>query len=145
MSDDLVQTLLESLTPEQKQQLVEGLLGGVANEKPAEKPSESPAEKPKQSRQPAIVVNEDFTVTRSDEPSNRKAPVRAKKNRWRDDGTDRDPDFDPEKFEKMGRVQRSRPEPTKAEVTCHICGKRFKINSSLVYGENMRCNRCTGR
>ena len=137
MSDDLVQTLLESLTPEQKQQLVEGLLGGVANEKPAEKP--------KQSRQPAIVVNEDFTVTRSDEPSNRKAPVRAKKNQWSDDGTDRDPDFDPEKFEKMGRVQRSRPEPTKAEVTCHICGKRFKINSSLVYGENMRCNRCTGR
>lgn len=149
MSDDLIKTLLESLTPEQKQKLVEGLLGDVSNEKPAEKDSTlvvSGVDGIKvEFMKPAIVVNKDFSVTRNDESSNRRAAVRAKKNKWRDDGTDRDPNFDPEKFEKMGRTQRARPESVKAEVACHICSRKFKVNPSLVYGENIRCNRCTGR
>ena len=155
MSDDLIKTLLESLTPEQKQELVEHLLGDVSNEKPAE--IGFLAEKDStlvvsgvdgikvEFTKPAIVVNKDFSVTRNDESSNRRAAVRAKKNKWSDDGTDRDPNFDPEKFEKMGRTQRARPESLKAEVACHICSKKFKVNPSLVYGENIRCNRCTGR
>ena len=161
MSDYLIKTLLESLTPEQKQELVEHLLGDVSTENPAILAAALSASLTSYVRpaevvsgvdgikveftKPAIVVNKDFSVTRNDESSNRRAAVRAKKNKWSDDGTDRDPNFDPDKFEKMGRTQRARPESLKAEVACHICSKKFKVNPSLVYGENIRCNRCTGR
>ena len=49
-----------------------------------------------------------------------------------------------EKFEKT-RTPRRRGKPTKKEVECHICGKVFSMNANLVYGEYVRCNRCTGR
>lgn len=91
-------------------------------------------------------VNEDFTVTPNEQfLEKRKTQVRAKKNEWEDTGEDRDPDFDPIKFEKMGKTSRSRSKIQKRNVECHICGRTFEINSNLVYGEFIRCNRCTGR
>jgi hypothetical protein len=134
---DPVKILLESLTPEQRQQLIRGLMASNA---PKGLTSEE-----KILNEEKVIVNEDFTVSRVNEPTNRKVPVRAKKNRWVDEGFDRDPDFDPVKFEKMGRTARSRSKPEKVDVTCHICGRSFNMNPNLIYGENIRCNRCTGR
>ena len=95
---------------------------------------------------PSSNVNEDFTVTRGDDfLEKRKTPVRARKNKWVDEGEDRDPDFDPAKFERMGKATRSRGKVKKETVECHVCGKTFSINPSLIYGTNIRCNRCTGR
>lgn len=77
--------------------------------------------------------------------TNRKTEVRAKQNKWRDNGEARDPNFNPEDFERIGRTPRTRQAPKKMELECHVCGKTFSVDKNLVYGEYVRCNRCTGR
>ena len=139
MSDDIIQKLLESLTPDQKANLINSLLSSNVKSDEPETKEESV------SSEPQTKVNEDFTVTRDNELSRGKTPVRARRNQWVDDGEDRDPDFDPVKFEKMGRTARNRGKTKKKNVECHVCGKTFSMNENLVYGEYMRCNRCTGR
>lgn len=139
MSDDIIQKLIESLTPDQKANLIDSLLSSNVKSDEPETKEESVSSKPQ------TKVNEDFTVTRDNELSRGKTPVRARRNQWVDDGEDRDPDFDPVKFEKMGRTARNRGKAKKKNVECHVCGKTFSINENLVYGEYMRCNRCTGR
>lgn len=92
---------------------------------------------------PTVTVNKDFSVTRPDS-KNGKQPVRAKRNQWKDTGENREEGFDPAKFEKMGKTERKRPEHVKVEIDCHLCGRSFKIDPDLIYGEFTRCNRCTG-
>ena len=139
MSDDIVKTLLESLTDEQKAQLVQGLLKSNENEEVPVLKEEAVSSKPRSN------VTEDFKVVKNDKLEKRKTPVRAKKNQWVDEGEDRDPDFDPAKFERMGRASRNRCKVKKLTVECHVCGRDFQVNPALVHGEYFRCNRCTGR
>tara|TARA_B100000287_G_scaffold428171_1_gene479106 strand:- start:4259 stop:4681 length:423 start_codon:yes stop_codon:yes gene_type:complete len=140
MSDDIVKTLLESLTQEQKDQLVQGLLN--SNTKSDTPVTENKSEQ-LEKNSPNRSVNEDFTVT-SNNLEQRKSVVRARKNQWVDDGEFRDEDVDYQKFEKM-KTPRRRGKPNKRQVECHVCGKTFSINESLIYGEFIRCNKCTGR
>ena len=138
MSDDIVKALLESLTEEQKANLVSGLMKELVTETPTEKSEETV------SSNPQAEVGEDFTVTRTPQ-TNRKSAVRARKNQWVDNGDiANDTDFDYEKFEKM-KTPRKRSQPSKKKVECHVCGKTFAMNSNLIYGEFVRCNKCTGR
>ena len=100
MSDDLVKKLLESLTPDQKASLVDSLLNDNVKRDVPEMKEEAPPSNPSSN------VNEDYTVTRGDDfLEKRKTPVRANKNQWVDDGEDRDPDFDPAKFERMVNLE----------------------------------------
>ena len=135
MSDDIVKTLLESLTSEQKQDLIDKLLNSnVKSAETSTKPKEEDAS-----------VTEDFRVINNSKLEGKsKQPVRYKKNTWSDDGEFRDEKVDYEKFEKT-RTPRRRGKPTKKQVECHVCGKTFAMNANLVYGEYIRCNRCTGR
>ena len=135
MSDDIVKALLDSLTPEQKSQLIEGLLN--TNVKSDDK-------RVKAEPTHTSKVKEDFTVSRNEELDQRKKVVKARKNTWSDVGEFRDEDVDYEKFEKT-RTPRRRGKPKKREVECHVCGKMFSVNENMVFGEYMRCNRCTGR
>ena len=138
MSDDIVKALLNSLTPEQKNDLVQSLLNSNVK-------SDEVTPQDKEVSQESNV-KEDFTVTRSEDfLEKRKTVVRARKNQWIDDGEDRDPDFDPAKFERMGRTSRNRGKAKKKTMECHVCGKTFSINANLVHGEYIRCNKCTGR
>tara|TARA_A100001515_G_scaffold3622_1_gene3647 strand:+ start:5437 stop:5856 length:420 start_codon:yes stop_codon:yes gene_type:complete len=139
MSDDIVKTLLESLTDEQKAQLVQGLLKSNENEEVPVLKEEAVSSKPRSN------VTEDFKVVKNDKLEKRKTPVKARKNQWVDEGEDRDPDFDPAKFERMGRASRNRGKVKKRTVECHVCGRDFQVNPALVHGEYFRCNRCTGR
>lgn len=143
---------INNLSPEQMQLLQAAL--DKAGSKPAAKipvrelPSRSQTsqEETVSSKSPRRRVNEDFTVIRNEDSlDQRKVPVRAKKNQWMDTGEDRDPDFDPAKFERMGRASRNRDKVKKQNLECHVCGRSFQVNSNLVYGEFIRCNRCTGR
>ena len=138
MSDQIVKALLESLTPEQKEELIKGILN--SNVKGG---TPSPASEKEVALESTQNVDEDFTVKRK-EPNNtkRKTAVKAKRNEWVDEGEFSDPNFDPAKFEK---TPRNRRKPSKKQVECHVCGKTFAINSNLVYGEFTRCNRCTGK
>lgn len=96
------------------------------------------------SKSPDITVNPDFTVIRNDNVNKGKTPVRARKNEWEDHGEFKDDEFDYQKFEKM-KTPRKRQRPNQRTVECHVCGKSFTINENLIYGEYIRCNRCTGR
>ena len=86
------------------------------------------------------IVNNDFTITRNTNQINRKTPVKFKKNEWKDIGDFRD--IETPNFEK---TPRNRPRPNKEKVECHVCGRTFSINASLIYGDYHRCNKCTGR
>lgn len=134
MSDDIVKTLLESLTDEQKAELVKSLM-------------KSEKEEPEQKEEVVssdIEVNEDFTVTRKINESTRRNPVRAKKNKWVDDGS-----FQLEGEEEFSsdrkRSSRSRGKTKKVQLECSVCGKTYMEHPSLIYGEYHRCNRCGGR
>tara|TARA_Y100000004_G_scaffold66000_1_gene74052 strand:- start:2319 stop:2723 length:405 start_codon:yes stop_codon:yes gene_type:complete len=134
MSDDIVKTLLESLTDEQKAELVKSLM-------------KSEKEEPEQKEEVVssnIEVKEDFTVTRKVNESTRRNPVRAKKNKWVDDGS-----FQLEGEEEFSsnrkRTSRSRGKTKKVQLECSVCGKTYMEHPSLIYGEYHRCNRCGGR
>ena len=154
MSDDIFKTLLESLTDEQKAHLVQGLM--EASERPPVKVKtrDLPTRKSKLedqeqeetvSSKPQSNVTEDFRVVQNDKLEKRKSPVRARKNQWVDEGEDRDPDFDPQKFESMGKSSRNRGKVNKRTIECHVCGRNFQVNPAYIHGEYTRCNRCTGR
>ena len=135
MSDDIVKVLLESLTPEQKDELVRGLLNSnVKGGSTPETKEEAVSSKPR--------VNEDFSVNRKEVKGNKKV-VKARKNNWVDQGEHREGEVDYDKFEKT-RTPRRRGKPKKTQVECHVCGKSFSMNENLIYGEYIRCNRCTG-
>ena len=89
--------------------------------------------------QPEASVGEDFTVSKnSSSRKSRKTPVVAGENQWSDTGEHKDV-ATPE----VPRSQRKRNPPQKVELTCHVCGKKFKILSSLVSGKFVRCDSCT--
>lgn len=143
---------VKNLSPEQIEMLKAALSDSSSKPQPKVPVKQLPArnetiqEEVVSSRSPRRRVNEDFTVTRNEDSlDQRKVPVRAKKNQWSDTGEDRDPDFDPVKFERMGKTARNRERMKKQTVDCHVCGRSFQVNPSLVYGEFIRCNRCTGR
>ena len=140
MSDDLVKALLESLSEEQKEKLIKEVLNNSVTKGEA-----PPTNEDETSQESVTKVNQDFTVIRNNELSRGKTPVKARRNKWVDEGEDRDPDFDPERFERMGKSARNRGQTKKRHVECHICGRGFHMNESLIYGEYIRCNRCTGR
>ena len=127
--DEIIKSILANLTEEQKQSLIDQAVGvqsdvfsGVKNE---ERPS---------------TVNEDFTVNRTPAKEGRQ-PVRAKKNKWTDEG-EAHRDIETPMFE---RTPRARKEHKMEEVECHVCGKSFKVDPKHVYGKFHRCNRCGGR
>ena len=135
MSEDVLSTVLGMLTQEQKEELVARLIADVGNLQPEHKKGNSIQ----------TVVNEDFTVTKNSKFSQRKKAVQGGQNTWIDNGESKDPDYDPEKYEAMGRKTRqSEPRDMQVEKQCHVCGKSFKIHSSLVMGSFIRCNNCTG-
>ena len=140
MSDDIVKTLLDSLTPEQKEDLIKGILN--SNVKGGEAPKDKDGEEAVSSS-PRPSVNEDFSVTRENTKES-KTVVKFRKNKWVDDGEMRDETVNYDKLEKT-RTPRRRSQPNKKQVECHVCGKSFAINENLIHGEYIRCNRCTGR
>ena len=149
--DDFV----NSLSDEQKQKLMQGLMEAAERPPVEVKTRDLPTRKSKLEDQeqeetvsstPQSNVTEDFRVVRNEEDLSRGwTPVRARKNQWSDRGEGRDPEFDPAVFEAMGKTQRREKAPQKKMVDCAVCGRSFKIRADLAMGDYIRCNRCTGR
>jgi hypothetical protein len=136
-NDDLIKSILENLTDAQKQNLVDQVVGNQQKVTSGEQNEE------KEQTTRGIVlgkVNEDFTVNRTPKQEGRQ-PVRAKKNKWTDEG-EAHRDIETPMFE---RTPRARKEHKMEEVECHACGKSFKIDPKHVYGAYHRCNRCGER
>jgi len=127
---------VNSLSDEQKQALMAALSN---NEQPP--PVPTPKIEPKKQEPPRRVVGEDFRIVREDTVSKGKTPVRARKNEWEDDGEEFRDVYTP----KGERTPRNRDKARKQDVECHVCGRTFQVNPKYVYGEYLRCNRCTGR
>lgn len=125
--------LVNSLNNEQKQALMSALSG--AEQKTIQQ----------QKKTNVTNISENFIVNRELRERNGRSPVRAKKNLWQDNGENRDIDFDPERYEKMGKTARNRKKPQKVEVECSVCGRAFMIDEQHVFGEYHRCNRCVRR
>lgn len=149
MSDELVKALLNTMTAEQKSELLNKLMDSLAPPSQDQQiepiQQTEPIQEEAVSSQPQSNVTEDFRVVQNEQLDKRKTPVRAKKNQWVDSGEDRDPDFDPQKYERMGKTTRNRGKVKKRTIECHVCGRSFQVNPALVHGEYVRCNRCTGR
>lgn len=127
---------VNSLSDEQKQALMAAL--STNNEQPPPTPKIEPKQLPEPPRR---VVGEDFRIIREDNLSKGKTPVRARKNEWEDDGEEFRDVYTP----KGERTPRNRDKARKQDVECHVCGRTFQVNPKYVYGEYLRCNRCTGR
>ena len=126
MSD--MNSFINSLTEEQKQQLLSALTSNNKIET--------------QKIQPQTNVSEDFRVHKTDNNLNnrRKEPVKARKNEWEDTGEFRDIET------KYGeRSPRRKAAPNKSTVECHVCGKSVKVDPRYVFGEFYRCNKCGGK
>jgi DNA-directed RNA polymerase subunit RPC12/RpoP len=126
--------LIKNLTTEQKQALLDQLMSSL---------SQATTEEPKETKQdvPVKTVNEDFSVSVSNNDMKRRTPVRARKNQWADN---EDLLRDIETPETK-RTPRNRKKHSKKTVECHVCGKEFQLNANLVFGEYHRCNRCGGK
>lgn len=123
-----IEDLLGSLSNEQKQKLIEILLGG--DQKPTSNQQNRPSS-----------VDENFIVQKADNVNKkRREPVKGRENRWKDEG-----EFKDIKTPEFEKTPRRRDPPKKIDIECHICGKVFKQDARYTYGEFPRCNRCTGR
>ena len=126
--------LLKNLTDEQKQALLEQLMASLHEPKQEEVAVEEPEE--------TTDDKNDFTMHKNNsKPKGRREAVKFKKNTWQDDGIE----FSDVDTPKIKRTPRNRKKANIVEVECHVCGKTFKMNSNLVYGEYHRCNRCGGK
>jgi predicted HNH restriction endonuclease len=132
-NDSIIASILDSLTPEQKQALVDQVTGQT---KQPQQKNEGVKDEP---QKPTKKVNEDFTVTR-DLTQKAREPVRSKKNKWKDEGEDKE--ISTPMFERTPRARKAHKMET---VECHVCGKEFKVDPKYVYGSFHRCNRCGGR
>lgn len=145
MSDKIIEAILKNMTPEQKADLLKSLAGsleayGLNEKKPVEQKTIQ-----QQKKTNVNNVSENFIVNRELKERNGRNPVRARKNLWQDSGENRDLDFDPERYEKMGKAARNRKKPQKVEVECSVCGRAFMVDEQHVFGEYHRCNRCVRR
>jgi hypothetical protein len=122
---------IDTLNEEQRQALLDALTSTEINTSVNPEPQETDTED---------NITEDFRVVKSDTKfTKRREPVRARENLWTDTGEHKDI-VTPE----TQKTPRNRKPPKKQDVTCHICGKKEKVNSGIVYGEFYRCNRCIG-
>ena len=139
----MMEDFLKSLSAEQKQKMIQMLMDDTLEESEFTVSSSSDDDSDNHSDPPenkvAARVNDDFTVSRKEQQNGRQA-VRARKNRWVDDGIEHMDIETPN----VKRTARNRSKPGKKRVECHVCGKTFSINPALAFGEYHRCNKCTG-
>lgn len=139
---------IQTLSDEQRAALLKALTGDdfkpeVESRWQHEEPISEAVDGPQQQESKSKPTAEDFTMRKDTgstlDKTRRREAVKARANTWTDTGEHKDIST-PE----ATRTPRNRPTPKKKDVTCHICGKKYKVNASLVYGEFYRCDRCTG-
>jgi len=128
MSEDLVQKMLELLTPEQKQELAASLL---KEDKPKEvKPTKN------------ATVADDFTMSQ-DKPSSNSTQLEVKQrvNIFSDDGTEHKDDLNitPD----IKPTERKRQPVKNISQTCSVCSSVAQVHPTHKR-ENFICDRCLG-
>lgn len=136
---------IESLSDEQRAQF-QKVFKTIGNEMGVEvKEDDTPPkeERLKTPKKETSRRSNDFTTTKTKEAiENGRQAVRAKKNKWFDDGEFQIPNGEEEWSSSRKRATRSRGKTKKIQLECSVCGRSFMENPNLVYGEYHRCNRC---
>ena len=128
MSDDLVSKLLDVLTPEQKQQLMNSLSEDEAEEKPV---------KPVQPVQKVDEQFSEFSMNKVNDKLPRPVERKQRVNQFVDDGSEHNDITTP----KVSRTERRRPAFKKTEQTCSRCGKIVEVHPQHAR-EFFVCDRC---
>ncbi len=126
MSEDLVQKMLQLLTPEQKQELAASLL---KEDKPKEvKPTKNAA------------VSDDFTMLQ-DKPSSNSTQLEVKQrvNLFSDDGTEHKDDLN--KTPEIQLAERKRKPVKMVSQLCSACNTTFEVHPTHKR-ENFVCDNC---
>jgi len=132
---------MDSLSAEQKRALIAKLMSELGDDTPDIQPPRAPVQSIPEPKKTVVTVNDDFTVNRENGVSGGtlKTPIKAQKNTWVDDELEHT-DVKTPVVEKT----KKRPPAQIVEVECSGCNKRFKVSSTVVYGEYHRCDRCAG-
>lgn len=140
MSQEFVEALkiLSKITPDQRVAILKLLTEDSLIEKLQK---ELVQIEPARSTKNIDTITKDFRVVKSDNNTQRRTPVKAAENKWKDDGSNKDPDFSPDKFQKSPR---ERKPVKKIKLKCSVCSKEFEANPNLIYGEHHRCDNCLG-
>jgi hypothetical protein len=127
MSEDLVQKMLQLLTPEQKQELAASLLT---------------EDKPKEVK-PIEILNrdvDDFTMTRDKpEPSSTQVEVKQRVNLFTDDGTEHKDEQN--KTPEVAPTERKRKPVKMVSQLCSACNSTFEVHPTHKR-ENFICDKC---
>lgn len=144
-----LKSLVESLTIEEREELLNILSDSISTwttmpphiEEILSNNNDQPEPTEEDFLKKNTVDIEDFSMKRQDNTSEskKKNKVKARENTWVDTGEDRHI-----KTPEKPLTPRTRKPPKKKNVKCSTCGKSFKINSSLLYGEYYRCENCIG-
>ena len=127
MSEDLVEKMLELLTPEQKQELAASLL---KEDKPKEvKPTKN------------ATVADDFTMSQ-DKPSRLYSlEVKQRVNLFSDDGTEHKDELN--KTPEITPTERKRQPVKNISQTCSVCSSVAQVHPTHKR-ENFICDKCLG-
>lgn len=143
MTGDIIKALLESLTDEQKQEIIENISSQLSI-KDIKPKLEEDKQLVKETDLDSTESKEDFTMSKHSKKLQRgKEPVKFKKNQWVDDG-EFQLEGEKEWSESRRKTDRRRPKAKKVELECSVCGRSFMSHPAHVYGEYHRCNRCGG-
>ena len=114
MSEDLVQKMMQLLTPEQKQELAASLLT---------------EDKPKEAKPPEAVNRDvdDFTMTRDKpKPSSTQVEVRQRVNLFADDGTEHKDEQN--KTPEIAPTERKRKPTQMVSQVCQACNNSVEVH-----------------
>ena len=84
----------------------------------------------------------DFSIKHKKEERGKSEPVVAGQNTFVDDGTEHNDEENVTPNVTLTPRRRKPYEPK--SVNCHVCGKNYKVNPSLLSGEFYRCDSCVG-
>jgi|14BtaG_2_1085337.scaffolds.fasta_scaffold00840_6 hypothetical protein len=138
MSQEIVETLLNMMTEEQKAQLIKKLKSSdITDSKPQEPPAPC---RLKQTGSQDARVSDDFTMKR-EKPQQKSIQVEVKKreNLFVDDGTEHKNEAN--KTPEIVPTARSRPKFEKVEQVCNYCKKSEMVHPQFVR-EFYTCVRC---
>lgn len=141
-----IEILKEGIRNGNMEQIAEGYYELTGEEaKPRENTPEESVQREDEEVQSSMRLRSkeiDFSTNHGSSEKGKKEPVKAGENIFVDDGSEhRDAENTTPNVPLTPR--RRKPYEPKS-VNCHVCGKNYKVNPSLLSGEFYRCDSCVG-
>ena len=144
-----IEILKEGIRNGNMEQISEGYYELTGEEaKPRENtPEESVQREDEEVQKPEVLQEQttkqiDFSIKHKKEERGKSEPVVAGQNTFVDDGTEHNDEENVTPNVTLTPRRRKPYEPK--SVNCHVCGKSYKVNPSLLSGEFYRCDSCVG-